>query len=226
MHLGDQRRAITLQPFDDVHLPQRAVGVERAAHGATPRTRRAPPGHPAKEGWPGRGGRPIRNRGRPPTPGDGGPTAPAGPVAGRGPTRWQSLRDDAADLRVPRGRREERTRALGRVQDHHHAHVQRGRRRLERQEGRVQPSSGCITLRRIRVPCTSCPGMAEAAGSPRRLTQAVGVTSSNAASSTAHDDQLGDSVSPVHGVVLAPGRGSPELPGARLGNPRRSVPAR
>ena len=32
VHLGDQRRAITLEPLDHVHLPQRPVGVELAAH--------------------------------------------------------------------------------------------------------------------------------------------------------------------------------------------------
>ena len=33
MHLGEQRGAAPVQPFDHEHLPQRAIGVERAAHG-------------------------------------------------------------------------------------------------------------------------------------------------------------------------------------------------
>ncbi len=32
VHLGDERRPLPFQPFDDVHLPQRPVRVEAAAH--------------------------------------------------------------------------------------------------------------------------------------------------------------------------------------------------
>ncbi len=32
VHLGEERGAVALEAFDDMHLPQRTVGVELAAH--------------------------------------------------------------------------------------------------------------------------------------------------------------------------------------------------
>ena len=159
MHLGDQRSAITLQPLDDVHLPQRAVGIELAAHGGrhervelrpAPRRRQARPGEVVVQFEigvvdPHRVMEPQRH--------------PQCPLPEGGQQR-HPLCNDAADLRVPRGRREERTRALRRVQDHHQPNVQRRRGCLQRQEGRVQ------SLERFHVPVWPKPPAPRAA-SPR-----------------------------------------------------------
>ena len=61
---------------------------------------------------------------------------PEGALAQRG-DQVQALLNDPADLRVAGGRREERARALGRVEDQRHADVHRRGRRLEREEGGI-----------------------------------------------------------------------------------------
>ncbi len=141
MHLGHQRRPLPLEPLHDVHLPQRAVGIERPAHhrrhervelGLAARRRQAGPGDVVVQ---------LEVRVVDPH----GVVEPEGhphrPLAER-PHQVQALLDHAADLRVARRRREERAPPLRRVHDQRHAHVHRGRRRLERQERRVHPDQG------------------------------------------------------------------------------------
>ena len=84
MHLGHQRRAITLQTLDHVHLPQRPVGVERAAHHRGHEGVQLGLARPATAGWPGSGGRRARSRGRRPRPGGAARRAPGWPAAGTG----------------------------------------------------------------------------------------------------------------------------------------------
>jgi hypothetical protein len=55
----------------------------------------------------------------------------------QGGDQVQPLVNDPANLRVPSGRREQRSGALGRVQDECHAHMHRGRGRLQREEGGI-----------------------------------------------------------------------------------------
>ena len=119
------------------------------------------------------------------------------PLAQRG-HQVQPLGDDPADLGVPRGGREERAGALGRVEHHDRPHVQRGGRRLEREERGVQPFERLH--HRFTLPVPVC---AEAAGAPRSASpRPVGRHQGERRFLDPHDDQLGDPVSPAHGVVL------------------------
>ena len=136
VHLGHQCRALPLEPLDHVHLPERAVRVELAAHD---------PGHEGVELG--------LSSGR----GQAGPAQvvvevevrivdpdrvvqpeghPEGALAQRG-DQVQALLNDPADLRVAGRRREQRARALGRVEHQRHADVHRRGRRLQREEGGI-----------------------------------------------------------------------------------------
>ena len=84
VHLGHQRRALPLEALDHVHLPERPIRIQLAAHDRRPRRRPARPVLRARAGWPGRGGRPGRSPGRRPTPGGADRTAPAAPVGAWG----------------------------------------------------------------------------------------------------------------------------------------------
>ena len=185
VHLGHQRRPLALEPLDHVHLPQRSVGVELAAHhagdegvelGLAAGRRQAGPAQVVVEVEVGivDPHRVVQSEGH-----------PQGPLAQRG-DQVEALLNHPADLRVPGRRREERAGALRRVEHERHADVHRCRGRLEREEGGVHPDE-CLhdhPLLSVSAARPSCARVPEPAAPPLRLLQPASATVSNVASST------------------------------------------
>ena len=137
MHLGDQRRAVTLEPLDHVHLPQRPVGVEWSAHDRRHECVQARPCRRATAGWPGVRWSSSSKSGSSTHTGWCRPNGTRTARCRNGGDQVQPLLDDPADLRIAGGGREEGARALGRVQHEHDAHVHGRRGRLEREKGGI-----------------------------------------------------------------------------------------
>ena len=202
MHLGDQRRAVLLQPLDHVHLPQRAVGVELAAHhprhervelGLSARRRQAGPAQVVVELEVGivDPDRVVQPEGH-----------PEGPLAQRG-DQVEPLLNDPADLGVA-GRRARRATACPRA-----GRAPAPRRRASassgsRATGRPRPcrratASPLLTLfpRRRHVPVCPKPPLPRS-DSPRP---------SSGHQLEGHlldpdEHELGDAVAPAHRVVV------------------------
>ena len=115
-----------------------------------------------------------------------------------GRDQMQPLLDHPADLRVPRGRREQGPRALGRVEHQGDADVHRRRGGLEREEGGVHADRGAaspllsVSPPRRHVPVCPKPPLPRS-DSP----SSSAVTSDEGGLLDPDQDELGDAVAPV-----------------------------